>query len=68
MAIENEFWPVAGVPQPISGNGTTRYRLPRELRESILTGWLRSEARIDLDAVAAGYNTSRTRCHEPPRC
>jgi DNA-binding GntR family transcriptional regulator len=64
VAIENELWPVAGVPQPISGYGTTRDRLARELRESILTGRLRSGARIDLDAVAAEYNTSRTPVRE----
>ena len=60
----SEPWPVAGVPAPAAGGGTMRERVCRALRERILTGVLAPGARIDLDAVAAEFETSRTPVRE----
>lgn len=64
MAETREAWPVAGVPAPASGTGTIRERVARILRERILTGVLRPGTRIDLDAIAAEFETSRTPVRE----
>jgi DNA-binding GntR family transcriptional regulator len=60
----SEAWPVAGVPAPTAGSGTIRERVGRILRERILTGSLAPGVRIDLDAVAAEFDTSRTPVRE----
>jgi DNA-binding GntR family transcriptional regulator len=60
----SEPWPVAGVPAPGAGGGTIRERVCRVLRERILTGVLAPGVRIDLDAVAAEFDTSRTPVRE----
>ncbi|MFF3567486.1 GntR family transcriptional regulator [Nocardia jiangxiensis] len=64
MADMREAWPVAGVPAPDSGTGTIRERVARLLRERILTGALPPGSRIDLNAVAAEFDTSRTPVRE----
>ncbi|MGW6729683.1 GntR family transcriptional regulator [Nocardia sp. NPDC055029] len=59
-----EAWPVAGVPAPVSGAGTIRERIAWILRERVLTGVLAPGSRIDLDAVASEFETSRTPVRE----
>jgi DNA-binding GntR family transcriptional regulator len=60
----NEPWPVAGTPETAAGGGTIRERVCRVLRDRILTGALPPGSRIDLDAVATEFETSRTPVRE----
>ncbi len=45
-------------------SGTVRERAARELRDRILTGALPAGSRIDLDAITAEFDTSRTPVRE----
>lgn len=64
VASMHEPWPVAGTPEPAAGGGTIRERMSRVLRDRILTGVLMPGSRIDLDAVADEFQTSRTPVRE----
>jgi DNA-binding GntR family transcriptional regulator len=64
VTSNSESWPVAGTPAPLAGNGTIREHVGHALRNRILTGTLPPGARIDLDAIAAEFDTSRTPVRE----
>ena len=51
---------VVFMPRAVDISGTVRGRAVRELRDRILTGALPAGARIDLDAIATEFATSRT--------
>jgi DNA-binding GntR family transcriptional regulator len=63
---QDSSWLVAGAPAPDApaGAGTIRERVCRILRERVLTGELTPGSRIDLDATAAEFGTSRTPVRE----
>src|SRR5215468_9552625 len=52
------------MPDFKSINGTVRARAAFELRDAILTGRLQPGDRIDLDAIAEQFRTSRTPVRE----
>ncbi|WP_405179984.1 GntR family transcriptional regulator [Nocardia sp. NBC_01377] len=57
-------WPVGEVDDKAGGKRTERERLADVLRERILAGELARDSRIDLDAAAAEFGTSRTPVRE----
>jgi DNA-binding GntR family transcriptional regulator len=57
-------WLIAGAPTDGQGAATIRERIGRILRERVLTGELVSGSRLDLDALAAEFGTSRTPVRE----
>lgn len=63
-APERGPWPVGEVDDRAGGKRTERERLADVLRERILAGELARDSRIDLDATAAEFGTSRTPVRE----